>query len=254
MNEKKPIPHGIWLIISFSAAILLWIVISISEKGGVVFAPPWKVVEKLIAEGYDGILWTHIGYSLFRLITGFALGFVFSIPVAFLMGWYAPVRHVVGPWFRFIRHIPPLAYIPLVAVGAGAGERAKVIVIAIASFLAMVVTIYQGILNVNTDLIRAARTSGAGNRDLFFKAVVPSSVPFIFAGARLGLSSSLTTLVAAELTGASKGLGAMVQKASGSYDMASVLLGIIIIGLIGMGLDKIIRFLEKRLTGVSGGL
>ena len=139
-------------------------------------------------------------------------------------------------------------------MGAGAGERAKVIVIAIASFLAMVVTIYQGILNVNTDLIRAARTSGAGNRDLFFKAVVPSSVPFIFAGARLGLSSSLTTLVAAELTGASKGLGAMVQKASGSYDMASVLLGIIIIGLIGMGLDKIIRFLEKRLTGVSGGL
>ena len=68
-------------------------------------------------------------------------------------------------------------------------------------------------------------------------------------GTRLGLSAALTTLVAAELTGASKGLGMMIQTASGNYDMGTVLLGIIIIGIIGMAMEKFVRFLERRLTG-----
>ena len=68
-------------------------------------------------------------------------------------------------------------------------------------------------------------------------------------GARLGLSAALTTLVAAELTGASEGLGMMIQKASGYYDMGTVLMGIIVIGIIGISMEKLVRFLERRLTG-----
>jgi len=134
-------------------------------------------------------------------------------------------------------------------VGAGVGEQAKVIVIFIATFLVLVVTIYQGVCNVDTTLIKAARVLGAKDRDIFFRVVIPASTPFIFTGARLGLSAALTTLVAAELTGASKGLGMMIQKASGYYDMATVLLGIILIGIIGMALEKLVKFLERRLTG-----
>ena len=243
------IPHGVWLAISLISAIVLWVVISTSEMGGLVFAAPWKVGEKLIGKLSDGTLLPHIGASLFRVITGFLIGFVVSIPVAFLMGWYSPIRNLIEPWIQFVRNIPPLAYIPLVIVGAGVNEKAKVIVIFIASFLVLVVTIYQGVRNVDPTLIKAARVLGAKDHDIFFKVVIPASTPFIFTGARLGLSSALTTLVAAELTGASRGLGMMIQKASGYYDMATVLLGIIIVGIIGMLLEKSVRFLERRLTG-----
>ena len=256
-SKKKPgfskfvasIPNGVWIVISLAAALLLWVVISHTEKGGVVFATPPEVVESLISKIQDGTLLTHIGHSLFRVIVGFSLGFVASIPVAFLMGWYAPFRHVVEPWIQFVRNIPPLAYIPLVIVGAGVGEPSKIIVIFIACFLVLVVTIYQGVCNVDVTLIKAARILGATDRDIFFRVVIPASTPFILTGARLGLSAALTTLVAAELTGASEGLGMMIQKASGYYDMGTVLMGIIVIGIIGISMEKLVRFLERRLTG-----
>ncbi len=255
MKNKKnnsalyAIPANVWLAISIATAFVIWILIEATEAGGVIFASPAEVFAKLIQRLQDGSLWEHIYMSLFRVITGFMIGFVASIPIAFLMGWYAPFRNLVAPWIQFIRNIPPLAYIPLVIAGAGVGENAKIIVIFIASFLVLVVTIYQGVCNVDVTLIKAARVLGASDRDIFFKVVIPASTPFILVGARLGLSASLTTLVAAELTGASKGLGMMIQKAQGYYDMATVLMGILIIGIIGLTFEQIVRYLERSLTG-----
>ena len=243
------IPNGVWIIISLTTALLLWIIISHTESGSLVFATPTKVLDSLVKQISNGLLWDHASHSLFRVIVGFSLAFVAAIPVSFLMGWYPPFRHVVEPWIQFVRNIPPLAYIPLIMVSAGVGEPSKLIVIFIACFLVLVVTIYQGVCNVDVTLIKAARILGATDRDIFFRVVIPASVPFIFTGARLGLSAALTTLVAAELTGASEGLGMMIQKASGYFDMGTVLLGIIVIGIIGITMEKLVRFLERRLTG-----
>lgn len=254
MGKKKTsalarIPSQMWMVLSVVSAFVLWILIASTEAGGVVFAEPWQVFAKFMSKLQDGTLWPHIYISLFRVIVGFLCGFVASIPIAFLMGWYTPFRNLVAPWIQFVRNIPPLAYIPLVIAGAGVGEKAKIIVIFIASFLVLVVTIYQGVCNVDVTLIKAAKVLGATDADIFFKVVIPASTPFILVGARLGLSASLTTLVAAELTGASKGLGMMIQKAQGYYDMATVLMGIIIIGIIGLTFEQIVRFLERKLTG-----
>jgi len=255
MSTKKKasvlhrIPSNAWMLLSVVSAFLVWILIASTEAGGVVFAEPWEVFGKLVDKVTDGTLWPHVYISLFRVIVGFLCGFVASIPIAFLMGWYMPFRNLLAPWIQFIRNIPPLAYIPLVIAGAGVGEKAKIIVIFIASFLVLVVTIYQGVCNVDLTLIKAARVLGANDRDIFVRVVIPASAPFILVGARLGLSASLTTLVAAELTGASKGLGMMIQKAQGYYDMATVLLGILIIGIIGLAFEQVVRFLERKLTG-----
>lgn len=248
-NILSFVPDKAWVFISFLLAMILWQLISMTEAGGTVFASPLEVMGKLFMKVGDGTLWPHIGYSLFRVICGFSLGFICAIPIAFLMGWYKPVRNLIEPWIQFIRNIPPLAYIPLIIVGAGVGEPSKVIVIFIASFLVLVVTILQGVCNVDATLIKAAKILGASNRDIFLKVVIPASTPFILVGTRLGLSAALTTLVAAELTGASKGLGMMIQTASGYYDMATVLLGILIIGIIGISMEKLVKYLERRLTG-----
>ena len=236
------------LMLSIAIAFILWLIISRLPATGTVFVSPSLVGEAFIENIKNGILLVHIRDSLIRVILGFALGFVVSIPVAFLLGWYEGFRVIVEPWIQFLRTIPPIALIPIVIVMFGIGTSAKVAIIFFAVFLTMVVTIYQGVRNVDNTLIKAARVFDATDAQLFFNVIVPASVPFILTGVRLGLATALTTLVAAELTGAATGLGTMIQQAGMYFQMDVVLLGIIIIGIIGFIFDKIVLLLEKKLT------
>ncbi len=209
---------------------------------------PHPVRSRVWARVLSGNIWVHIGASMYRVLVGFILAFAASIPVAFLMGWYKPFREIVQPWLRFIRCIPPLAFIPLVIVGAGVGESAKIIVIFIAAFLVMVISIYGGVVNVDSTLIKAAKVLGANDRTIFLKVVIPASLPYIIIAARLGLSASLTTLIAAELTGAQVGLGQMIQESANYFRMDVVLMGIFLIGIVGLLFEQVVGFLEGRLT------
>lgn len=106
----------------------------------------------------------------------------------------------------------------------------------------------RGVKNVDPILVKAARVFDATDRQLFFHVVVPAAIPYILTGTRLGLASALTTLVAAELTGSATGLGTMIQQAGMYFRMDVVLMGIIMIALIGFLFDKLILFLERKLT------
>ena len=244
---KIGVPNWVYSVISIVAAILLWISIS-NTKAQVVFAPPADVFEAMKDLFNSGKLFKHIGSSLSRSLSGFGLAFVCALPVAFLLGWYRPVQLIFHPWIKFVKSIPPISYISLIIVAQGVGESAKVTVIFIGSFLVMVINILQGVKNVDLTLIKAARVLGAKDLTIFAKVVIPASLPFILVGMRLGLASSLTTLIAAELTGAQLGLGQMIQEASMYFRMDIVLMGIIIIGIIGTVLDQLVSFLERRLT------
>lgn len=238
----------IFLVISLLLGILVWQLISMT-KAGAVFAGPADTFDAFIKEAASGRLLEHIYASLFRVLGGFLLALVIAIPVAFLMGWYRTCRMLVEPWIQFLRTIPPIAYIPLVVVAQGVGEGAKITVIFVAAFLVMVVSIYQGVRNVDVTLIKASRVLGARDRDIFFSVIIPASFPFILVALRLGLSASLTTLIAAELTGAQVGLGQMIQEASLYFRMEVLIMGIVMIGIIGFLLDKALLFLERRLAG-----
>ncbi|MDD2405866.1 MAG: ABC transporter permease subunit, partial [Sphaerochaetaceae bacterium] len=102
--------------------------------------------------------------------------------------------------------------------------------------------------NVDETLIKAGKVLGASDREIFFTIVVPASLPFIMTALRLGLATSLTSLVAAEMTGASEGLGTMIQTAGQYFQMKVVLMGVLIIGILGMVLEKIIKIIDKKLT------
>jgi NitT/TauT family transport system permease protein len=253
-DEKKPpiwnrIDHRIMVLISLMLGFLIWVLLSQIKEVGFILVSPFKIYQTLLQEGASGRLYTNISVSLFRVLAGFALAFIVALPVAFLMGWYGLIRSLVEPWIQFFRTIPPIALIPLIIVAMGIGEKAKITVIFICTFLVMVITIYQGVCNVDNTLIKAARVLGANDRNIFFNIIVPASTPYILVALRLGLSTAMTTLVAAELTGATKGLGNMIMEAGQYFRMDLVILGILIIGVIGFTLDKILLFLEKKLTG-----
>lgn len=195
-------------------------------------------------------LWKHLGASCQRVLVGYGIAILLSIPIAFIMAWYRPFRAFLDPFIQFLRCIPPIAYVPIVvaAFSSFGSEAPKYFIIFLACFLTMTVTIYQGVRNVDLTLVKAAYTFGAKDRNLFLGVIVPSSFPFILTAMRLGVGAAMTTLVASELTGTTYGLGAFIQTQGSNLEMDGAIMGIIILGIVGILLDKLLLLAEKRLT------
>ena len=248
-NSKFQIPTWGWLILSFLAAMLLWFFLSVNPQTARSFPFIPEIIKAIKTVIERGVLAEDFISSMISVVLGFVLGFITAVPVAFLMAWYMPVRNILEPWIQFIRNIPPLAYVPLIVIAAGVGRRPQVIVIWLATFLIMTVTIYQGVRNVGETLIKAARVLGAKDKDIFIKVIFPATTPFILTAVRLGVSVALTTLIAAESTGATAGMGMRIRSFANSFEVAPMLLYIILIGIIGITSEKIIKTLERKLTG-----
>jgi NitT/TauT family transport system permease protein len=197
----------------------------------------------------DGTLEGDMFASLRRVFIGFVLGTSLAVVVGFLMGWYPVVRALCEPYIQFFRTIPPLALIPLAIVLMGIGETPKIFVIFLAAFLSSVVATFQGVVDVDRTLINAARVLGARDRTIFVKVVIPASAPFILVGMRIGLGSAWATVVAAELIAAQEGLGFRMQHAETYYDLDTIFVGLIAIGVLGLVMDRLLLLAERRLTG-----
>ncbi|MBQ1123805.1 MULTISPECIES: ABC transporter permease [Streptomyces] len=235
-------------VLALVAGVLGWAVVAALEL--VENLPtPLAVAQQAGDMVADGTLMTDTLASLRRVFLGYALGVVVAVPVGFLMGWYPTVRAVVEPYIQFFRTIPPLALIPLTVVLLGIGEVPKIAVIYLASFMACVVSSFQGVVDVDRTLINAARVLGASDRVIFAKVVVPASTPFILVGMRIGLGASWATVVAAELIGAQEGLGYRMQKASTWFEMDTIFVSLITIGVLGLLMDRLLLLAERRLTG-----
>ncbi|MFD7713915.1 ABC transporter permease [Streptomyces sp. NPDC059785] len=196
----------------------------------------------------DGTLVQDAAASLQRVFLGFALGTVVAVPVGFLMGWYPLARGLIEPYIQFFRTIPPLAMIPLAIVLMGIDETPKIFVIFLAAFMSCVVAAFQGVTNVDATLVNAARVLGAPDRVIFLKVIVPASMPFILVGMRIGLGASWATVVAAEIIGADKGLGYEMMHAQTYYDIPTIFVGLITIGVIGLAMDRLLLIADRRLT------
>ncbi|MET9256408.1 ABC transporter permease [Streptomyces sp. NPDC003717] len=196
----------------------------------------------------DGTLAEDALASLRRVFLGFALGTLAAVPVGFLMGWYPLARGLLEPYVQFFRTIPPLALIPLAIVLMGIGETPKVFVIFLAAFLSSVLAAFQGVVGVDRTLIDAARVLGARDRVVFLKVVIPAATPFLLVGMRIGLGAAWGTVVAAELIAADAGLGYEMVHAQTYYDLPTIFVGLITIGVIGLVMDRLLLLAERRLT------
>lgn len=248
-RAAAPRPHRnpvVLTTLSIIAGIGIWWLLALL---GFRLPTPIEVVTRAGELIVDGTLIGDLAASLARVLTGFLLGTLVAIPVGFLMGWYTWARGLIEPWIQFFRTIPPLAIIPLAIVLLGIGEEPKILVIFLAAFFACVISTFQGVVNVDRTLINAARVLGAKDGAIFIRVAVPASVPFILVGMRVGLGASWATLVAAELIAAQAGLGYRMQQAQLYYDLPTIFVGLIVIGIFGLIMDRLLLLAERKLTG-----
>ncbi|WP_030176162.1 ABC transporter permease [Streptomyces sp. NRRL S-813] len=232
--------------VSVALGIAIWWTLA---SAGFKLPTPPEVVSRAGTLIDNGTLGKDVVASLTRVLIGFALGTAVAVPVGFLMGWYGVLRSLIEPWIQFFRTIPPLAIIPLAVVVMGIDETPKIFVIFLAAFLACVISTFQGVVDVDRTLINAARVLGARDAVIFARVVVPASTPFILVGMRVGLGSAWATLVAAELVAAQQGLGYRMQNAELYYDLPTIFVGLISIGILGLLMDRILLLAERKLTG-----
>lgn len=245
-KRRRPTRYTFISIASVVVGVGLWWLAAILNPA--TMPSPTDVFARLVELLSDGTLVSDTLASLRRVLIGFVIGCGLAIPIGFAMGWYASVRAVVEPWIQFFRTIPPLAIIPLAIVLMGIGEVPKLFVITLASFLVSVIATFQGTVNVDRTLINAGRVLGASDFALFRRIVVPASVPFIVVGMRQGLGASWATLVAAELIAAQEGLGYRMQQAQVYYDIATIFVGLVVIGVLGLVMDRALLWADRRLT------
>ncbi|TWC11613.1 MULTISPECIES: taurine ABC transporter permease TauC [unclassified Pseudomonas] len=237
--------------------LVLWWVVTVSGLVEPLFLPsPSAVLQKgwlLATSGYmDATLWQHLGASLGRIGLGLLLAVLTAVPVGIAIGSSRIARGVLDPLIEFYRPIPPLAYLPLIVIWCGIGELSKVLLIYLAIFAPIAIATATGVRTVDPAKVRAAQSLGATPAQLIRHVILPSALPDILTGIRIGLGVGWSTLVAAELIAATSGLGFMVQSAAQFLVTDVVVLGILVIALIAFAMEMSLRALQHKLVPWHG--
>jgi NitT/TauT family transport system permease protein len=211
----------------------------------VIFPTPLDVITGARELIQDGTLWDHIGASLMRVGTGFALAVAVALPLGLWMGRVEIVYITLNPVFQILRPISPIAWIPIAILWFGVGNMSPIFLIFLASVFPMIVQTAAGVHTIEQRYLRAAENFTVSRRKLFRQVIVPAVLPEMIVGMRIGLGVAWLVVVAAEMIALRSGLGYLImdsRNAGNRYDL--VVAGMIIIGIIGLSLDGIMRRLE----------
>lgn len=215
-----------------------------------IFPGPITAVRMAAGRLPASVFLDNMGWSMFRVTVGFALGAVVGTIVGFAAGWYRGFGYVARPLIELLRPIPPLAWIPLAIIWFGLGEPSKLFMVFLGAFFPVVTAAYHGITHIDPTLIRASRSFGLKGVAMLFHLGIPASAPDLATGIRIGWGLSFGVLVAAELIAADRGLGFMIMNERNSGGSVSVIIvGILLIGLLNLVSDAAIATFIQRWIG-----
>ena len=221
------------------------------------FLPTPEVVAERLYESAagkltDAPLAEHFGWSMFRVFTAFFAACLTAIPVGIAMGVSRIARGIFDPPIEFYRPLPPLAYLPLIVIWFGIDELSKVLLIYLACFAPLAMSARSGVRSVSQEQIHAAYSMGATRHQVIWHVIVPAAMPEILTAMRIAIGFGWTTLVAAEMVAATKGLGQMVLNASNFLRTDIVIMGIIVIGVVAYLFDLLMRYIEHLVVPWKG--
>ena len=247
-RAKRDVSRSPWLpVIVLAVSIGIW-ELAARMTIPILLPSPLDVAGAAWKSARDGSLFRHIGASYFRILTGWAIGCAIAVPFGILAGRLKWVRAVLDPYIEFFRFIPPIAFITLFMIWFGLGEVSKVALIVYTAFFTTFLATLAGAMSVEQERIRAAQCLGATPAQVFFRVIVPGTVPHIVTGVRLSLGLSFMTVIAAEFIAAQTGVGYMIFSARLFAQTEYVFLGILLLGLMGFVANWVLKKILSRIA------
>lgn len=249
--QKKRSFHIGWTIILGSVLpitlVLLWEMLSrLGVFPAYQLPAPTTILETIRGMAQDGSLWTHIGITTFRVFVGFVLGTFVAVILGSLVGFYKKAEQLLDPLLQAFRSIPSLAWVPLFILWMGIGEPSKVTMIAVGVFFPVYLNIVSGISGVDRKLIEVAKMYGLNTLQLIRRVILPAALPSFLVGLRSGLGLGWMFVVAAELMGASQGLGYLLVLGQNTLSPETIIASIILFAIIGKLSDWILKTVQER--------
>lgn len=227
--------------------IVVWEVLSRFEVFPSYQLPaPTAIITTIKQMAQDGTLWGHVGITTYRVFLGFILGTIVAIILGALVGFYKKAESLFDPMIQAFRAIPSLAWVPLFILWMGIGEPSKVTMIAVGVFFPVYLNTVSGIMGVDRKLIEVGKMYGLNTFQLIVGVILPASLPSFLVGLRSGLGLGWMFVVAAELMGASQGLGYLLVLGQNTLSPETIIASIVLFAVIGKLSDWILKLIETR--------
>lgn len=234
-------------LLGLAAVIVLWQAVA---WAGVypryLFPWPADVVLGVSREIKNGVLWEHIGVSLYRFFGGYLVAAAAGVPLGLLLGWSRRLWAAADPVVQVLRPISPIAWLPLVTLWFGIGDLPAMVIIFMAAFYPILLGTVAAVKNVDPVYLKVAQNFGAPGRHILWRVVIPAAFPYIAMGMHIALGTAWVFLVAGEMLGVRSGLGFLIIDARNSMETGLVVAAMLIIGLLGLAIDRLFGWLERK--------
>ena len=212
------------------------------------FAGPMDIAKAFLGLAISGELLDHLKASAIEFAYGFTWALLFGIPLGLALGWSKKLEMLLTPYLTAFYSMPRIAFFPLIVVWFGLGFTSKAVLVFFSVFFPVCINTWAGGKTVDPVLIRAGRSFGATQVQLFTKIVLPYSLPFVVAGVRIGAGIALIAVYVGEMLGANAGVGYLIVQAGFAYQADKVFVGVIILAGLGVCLSQGIGYLERRVA------
>jgi NitT/TauT family transport system permease protein len=236
------------ITIAIVAFLVLWELAGrLDWVGGGLFLPPFSTVMVTLWELIlSGDVLKHASVSLVRALSGFSLGLLFAIPLGLMSGWNRRINAFLNPLLQVFRNMPILALLPVFVMFLGIKEESKIAIIFWAVIWTVFISTAAGVKSVDPTLIKAARSIGTNSLKLFYSVILPGAAPHIFTGVRLAATNAILILVAAEMIGATKGLGYALYFYQQNMKIPEMYAYLVLMAVIGVTVNGTLELIEKH--------
>lgn len=226
--------------------ILAWCALTYSGYLSSMYLPtPSSVVQAIVNMAKEGTLWIDCGVSIKRVMIGWAVAAVLALPIGIFCASSVRSRAALQPIMEFFRYLPVTALVPLTIIYCGIGEGQKYTIIFLGTFFQLVLMIEDTVSGVDKNLLNAGKTLGTSKMGIYYKVLLPASLPGIMDAFRMTIGWAWTYLIVAEMIAADNGLGYMILRAQRFVATDEVFAGLLLIGAIGLITDLLMRILTK---------
>ena len=236
-------------LMSILGGLLLWELVSRFLIDNALFlAAPSQIAVAIYNLAVTGQLWHHIAVSGIEFVVGYVIASALGIPLGLAMASSLTVKQACQPWVSGLYATPTVALAPLFILWFGIGIWSKVLVIIFLVMFPVTINTEAGLRTTSDRLIEMLRSFGATPRQIFFKVSLPSALPFLLAGLKIGIGRGLIGVVVAELFGSRAGLGRLISQSSDAFNMPELFAGVVVLAAAGIVMTAGFGWLETRLV------